>query len=396
MSIYHECSLPNIKSSKINSKIETVDNYKYEIWNYDSRYICFDEKRSIKNCRSVIFSYPQCHLLSICPGKTTDPEKFCEKYDCNESIYVNEYIDGTMIHLFYDKRRKMWEISSKNHISGSQKIQHFHKKTNKTLLEMFKEGLGYDGFTDLQSIALLHEFPKNYSYQFVLLHPDNVILYPIDHSQLYLVAVYDITPKINRAIHIPPFIYEKWSFLHNTRILFPKQKKIDMWQEVSKEQLSIFEHYENISGYMVLHIESGERAKFMNPQYIQAKELNVVSPRLGLYYLCLHRQDLVNDYLRFYPQFRKIFRKFQAFFHDYIEELHSAYLVKYVWKNALQGEINNKYNPYVDDIHRELYIPSLRTSKIKVTKGIVYKYMMNKPPGELIYILCSCRRKSII
>jgi len=396
MSIYPECSIPLVVSSKINRKIQTINNYGYEIWNYDNDYVCFDEKQSIKNCRSVLFSYPQHNLLSIGPGKTTDSEKFCEKHDCNGSIYVNEYIDGTMVHLFYDKRRKIWEISSKSHIGGSQKLQNYQTKTNKTLMEMFKEGLGYDSVSDLQNMSVIKDFPKNYSYQFVLLHPENVILYPIKQSLLYLVAVYDITQNTRRAIHIPPMIYEKWYFLQNTTILFPTQKKIDKWEEISKEQQSVYQVNENISGYMVLHIESGERTKIMNPHYIQSKELNKISPRLGLYYLCLHKRDLVNEYLVFFPQFRKTFRKFQGLFHDYIEELHSAYLVKYVWKNALHGKINDKYNPYVDDIHRELYIPSLKTDKRKITKQTVYQYMMNKPPGEILYILCSCRRKSAI
>jgi len=392
MSIYPECTLPLIVSSKVKCKKQNIDGYEHEIWNYDSNYICFDENESIKNCRSVIFAYPQHHLLSICPGKTTDPTTFCEKHHCFDNIYVNEYIDGTMVHLFYDKRRNMWEISSKNHISGSQKLQKGVSKTATPLLTMFKEALGYNSEDSLQEITSLKYFPKNYCYQFVLLHPDNTILYPITYSMIYMVAVYDITPNSHRALNIPQCIYEQWDFLQNTRILFPKQKKINNWEDISKHQLSIFHDSKNISGYMALHVESGERAKFMNPEYIQAKELNKCSPRLGLYYLCLHKKNLVKDYLCYFPQFRRTFRKFQELFQDYIEELHAAYLVKYVWKNSTSGRMNEKYFPYVNDIHRELYIPSLRTSRIRVTKSLVYQYMMKKPPGELLYILCECRR----
>ena len=122
MSIYPECTLPLVPLPKINCKHQKVKEYDYEIWNYDSNYMCFDENQVLKNCPSVIYSHPQHHLLSLGPGKTTQSDIFCKKYHCFENIYVNEYIDGTMVHLFYDKRRKMWEISSKNHVSGSQKI----------------------------------------------------------------------------------------------------------------------------------------------------------------------------------------------------------------------------------------------------------------------------------
>ena len=160
MSIYPECTLPLIVSSKVKCKKQKIDGYEYEIWNYDSNYICFDENESIKNCRSVIFSYPQHHLLSICPGKTTDPTTFCEKHHCFDNIYVNEYIDGTMVHLFYDKRRKMWEISSKNHISGSQKLQKGVSKTATPLLTMFKEALGYNSEDSLQDNNIIEIFSK--------------------------------------------------------------------------------------------------------------------------------------------------------------------------------------------------------------------------------------------
>ena len=392
MSIYPESTLPLRLHSKINSKYQKVKDYEYEIWNYDPNYICFDETDVIKNCRSVIYSHPQHDLLSIGPGKTTDSDSFCKKHHCFDNIYVNEYIDGTMVHLFYDKRRKKWEISSKKHIGGSQKLQNGTVKTNKSLLEMFKESLGYECSDSLQEIALLKYFPKTYSFQFVLLHPENTILYPIPHSSIYMVAVYDITSKSHRALNIPQCIYEQWDFLQNSRILFPKQKKIDSWDDISKHQLSIFNDSKNITGYMALHVESGERAKFMNPEYIQAKELNKSAPLLGLYYLCLHKQNLVKDYLQFFPQFRRTFRKFQELFQDYIEELHAAYLVKYVWKNSIDKKMNEKYLPYVNDIHRELYIPSLRSSRIRVTKSMVSQYMMKKTPGELLYILCKCRR----
>ena len=64
-----------------------------------------------------------------------------------------------------------------------------------------------------------------------------------------------------------------WDFLQHSTILFPKTKKIENWEEISKHQLSIFENNENVCGYLATHIESGERTKFMNPQYVQAKEL---------------------------------------------------------------------------------------------------------------------------
>ena len=40
MSIYPECTLPLIVSSKVKCKKQKIDGYEHEIWNYDSNVVC--------------------------------------------------------------------------------------------------------------------------------------------------------------------------------------------------------------------------------------------------------------------------------------------------------------------------------------------------------------------
>ena len=62
--LYHSDYIHENSSSKINKKICKNKNENYEIWNYDSNFISFDEKPQTLMCRSVIFSNPQKNLLA--------------------------------------------------------------------------------------------------------------------------------------------------------------------------------------------------------------------------------------------------------------------------------------------------------------------------------------------
>ena len=130
--LYHTDEIHENASSKINKrKYKNKDNY--EIWNYDSNYINFDEKPETLLCRSVIFSDPQKNLLAYSPGKTVSKEDFCKKYNDHNHIYINEYIDGTMVHLFYDKRIKSWEIATKSAVGGNYYLSDNKKKNIKNI-----------------------------------------------------------------------------------------------------------------------------------------------------------------------------------------------------------------------------------------------------------------------
>ena len=386
-SLFHINEITCNPSLKIKTKQYKKNKVDYEIWNYDREFLANQDKEETMLCRSVIFSYPEKRLLAYSPGKTIMPNIFCNLFNDQTDIYINEYIDGTMVHLFYDPRIKSWEIASKNAVSGNYCLSNNEKKKSKTLRCMFIECLTCQSLSsnnDLDSIEMLNYFPKNYSYTFVMLHPDNIIIYPITHTTLYLTAVYEITPKTRRITNIPPIIYENWDFLQNTTILFPKSKTIETWSDMS--HIALFKKNQDIVGYMALHLPSGKRCKFITPRYEEMKRIRKLDPQYVLHYLCLKRTNLLNNYLQFFPQFRKNFFVYKKHCDEFIENLHTAYLVKFVWRNTTDS-IDEKYDKYINDIHREIYLPSIKSNKTQITKQVVHDYIMNKPPGEILYSL---------
>ena len=80
-----------------------------------------------------------------------------------------------------------------------------------------------------------------------------------------------------------------------------------------------------------------------------------------------------------------MFYKFKEHYDEFIENLHTAYLAKFVWRNV--KKVSEKYDNYINAIHREIYIPSISKTRITITRKVIRNYIMSKPPGEILYSL---------
>ena len=144
---------------------------------------------------------------------------------------------------------------------------------------------------------------------------------------------------------------------------------------------------------MATHLPSGERCKFYNAKYLEKLRIKTISSPLLFHYLCLRRSNVLNEFIQLFPHSKKYFRIFKTHFSEFIENIHSAYLMKYVWKNGLQ--IEERFDKYIIEIHRDIYIPNIR-SKMRITKKTVFDFLIQKHPTELLYDLFSENRSTKI
>lgn len=394
--IYAVYTLDDSKKHNVNEKLyTTTNNVEYKILNYDSDYLCFNREKQVNLYRSVIFSMPEKEILSFSPQKSIDKSIFCKKYDIrSEDIYINEYIDGTLVHLFYDNRIKKWEIATKSAIGGNYKLYNksLNMRVKLTVLEMFIEAFTrniYSKNNDLNTNIVINNFSKKYCYSFVLLHPCNPIIFPITQPKLYLTNVFDVSSKNGRVISIPPNIFQHWGEFNGTTIMFPITKRFYNWDMLKPEILIHSKENDINCGYIATHLPSGERCMFYNGHYNELLRMQTIKSQYLLHYLCLRRIDKLNDFLVKNPSNRKCFRLFKDHFSEFVENMHVGYLMKYVWK--LQTDTSNKYNPYIDQMHREIFLPNIKKNE-KITKKKVFEFLMKKHPGELIYVLFSDKR----
>ena len=398
MSNVYNIDTVNYNKDKIKTKTYNKSNITYTILNYDNNFIC-DNDLLNRYYRSLIVSSPENKLLAFSPQKSLKPEAFIEKYSTiDKTIFMNEIIEGTMVNLFFDERVQQWEISTRGAVGGSyfyyrnQYDMDSDKKKQNSFYQMFLEALGAGDNQSLNELSLLQDLPKNYSYSFVLQHPDNHIVLPISKCSIYLVSVFELQEE-NVVKYISPLEYQYWDSFKNVNnlILFPKQYNYENYEQLKEENCSIQTEFTNL-GVMVTNVETGERTAFKNPTYEEVKLLRGNNPNLQYQYLCLRKTRKIQDFLFYFPQYKKIFFRFYQEYENFVNNVHFSYLTYYVQKQGVQ--ISKKYSPHIYKIHHEIYLPSLQTEEpIIIKRRVVKEYFDNLEPREMIYHLNYDRRQ---
>lgn len=388
----------DVDSKIVNTKVYQTLNSGYIILNYNKDILCFDDANH-SYYRSTIFSFPDKKLLCFSPPKSVKNDVFIQKNPglTEDHILINEMIEGVMMNLFYDSRVKSWQVSTKNAIGGNYgyKPKGIPLDTS-SYIDMFFDALRCTSNIKpncerLNRNSVIELFPKQYSYTFVLQHPENRIVLPIEEAKLYLVAVYEISE--NRAIEIPTPVYEEWQFLLNIQgiIHFPRRfNETDYDELIQKYSLNHSDYFN--PGIMLKNMKTGERTKMMNKSYMHRLKYKQVNPSFHYHYLCFQRIGKTDDFLAHYPMYKNHFKHFKYEYLEFLNSVHKAYIQKYVEKSP--SPISPKYLVHIDRIHKEVYIPSIASKQPKkIDKECVRHYFEKMEPGSLLFYLNYNNRK---
>ena len=388
-----EALIIKIKVNKIKENIKqkyyTHNGIDYKILNYDKNYLSYNDIDAF-NCRSVLLSHPENKVLCFSPPKSISYTEFTDKNSkIGEAIYVNEYIEGTMINLFYDERVGEWILATKSAVGGN----YFYYRTNyggirnkkqKTFQQMLMEAFRMNENGDLSDIFLLDDLPKTHCYSFVLQHPDNHIVLDITEPRVYCVAVYELLSN-DKIKAIPINDVERWHCFSSGIVEFPKQIYIDSYDALHNS-ISSIQNSPDLLGVMIMNLNTGERTKIENPIYYQKKVLRGNNPNLQYQYLCLARIQKVEEFLYNFPRYKTVFKKFSYDYNELIRNVHTSYLQRYVQKTDIK--ISEQYLPHIHRIHHNIYIPSLNIETPRIIKrAVVKEYFDNMEPRELLYHL---------
>jgi hypothetical protein len=409
---------------KAKTYVNPLNNHEYTILNNDSSYITFDDTE-LRNYRSIVLNATD-DILCFSPPNAIPLDNFKEKYPDDapsegnfpentsvrvplDDVYANEIVEGTMINLFYDEHSQMWEIGSRGAIGGNYwyyRTQYVLESTDfeptqtgwteprkistkqqMTFRDMFIDAMKSDPGADLNTLPLLEYLPKNYCYSFVLQHPENHIVLPIQTPHLFLVAVYEIADK-KTVKFVPPHVYETWPVFTNSVIEFPRRYDFATYKELEDTYASIHSDYSTM-GVMLTNLKTGERASLSNPVYEDIKKLRGNNPNLQYQYFCLLRSGQVDKFLEYFPTYRKVFMQFGKQYQDFITSVHQSYFSYYVKKEGVP--IAKKYFIHASKIHHQIFLPSLNTSgestneKVVITRKVVKKYFDDMTPSENLY-----------
>jgi len=376
---------PEFEKYYSSQQYSTKVNQKYTIVKYNKEFLRPDLFRSYGLLRSVILSDKQ--VVCFAPPKSLLAEYFIKtNYITGNHIIAEEFIEGTMINVFFDKNYGCWQIATRNTVGAEVS---FYKLSTLTFHQMFTEACTNNNF----NISTLN---PRYCYSFVLQHPDNRIVVPIVRAQLYLVAVYQIIQTIDEVT----VVEENLSDVINTGlwnsigVKFPKRYEYSTYGELIETFASRNTDY-NIMGVVVKNTENGTRTKFRNPIYEEVRHLRGNQPKLQYQYLCLRHSGKLPEFLKYYPETKNEMSKFRDQVHMFTENLHKNYISCYVKKERPLKDYSNQYRTHMFKLH-EHFISNLRPNRQCITNTEVIKYINSLHPSLLMYCLNFNMRKRMI
>jgi hypothetical protein len=346
-------------------KVTRFDNY--SMVNYYKNSLNEGNLTTVGLYRSVIINNETENVVCYSLPKSLPYDVITTKYNANE-LTAEEFVEGTMINVFWDIYKNSWYITTKRTIDAE--CSFFIQKPQMTFKEMFMDACNFCNL-DLTNLD------KECCYSFVLQHPSNRIVVPFTHPQLYLIRMYKVYENNTLENIILPddnydFRHQIHGF-HNTTVRVPVVYNFTSYSDLADRFTSYKTPY-NLLGYVLKSKIYREHCKVRNPQYNLVKELRGNNPRIDYHYFELRQQNKVMDFLQYYPEYIHQFMEFKKKLYTFTNQLYTNYVNCYIYKQNNVDYFNTLYKNHMRYIHK-LYITKLKPFNKHINKTIVINYV---------------------
>ena len=359
-------------------------------------------------------------VVSYAIPRSIDMGLFMDENDATECV-VEEFVEGTMVSLFYDKSsdklyvpelgelissdiddNKGWNISTRASVGAKNS---FYRSYNGSSTASFAKL-----FIDCanQSNLDLSKLNKNLCYNFVIKHIDNKSVNTIRVNSLYIVGVYDIVYNDNNTytINKVPSTCETTMLSHaeiNKPALFDCEGIFD-WDDLYERYnfidevhtCNVFEYnMQNDSilmGYIIKNDKTGRHTKLRNPVYDYMRTLRGNQPKLEHHYLSLRQDKKVQEFIHVFPEYKEVFDSFLKKIVEYTQELNKLYIQLNVTKKAEFKDIGYEYRKHINAIHYK-YRTELRDNGQSLQTNDFIEYVNALHPSQLMFALNFKKRK---
>jgi hypothetical protein len=421
-------SLPHLKIKRVQ-----FNNKKYNIVKYSGN----NDDNTSGILRSVI-SRENGKILAVDRNSVVNVETFIRlgkdvtsrntSSVTENDVRVEQYISGPKIRLFYDEAqndtdtndkdtndndtnnndRSEWVVCTKSNVGGNNRYFMDIGADSQDKLsyqKMFIEACEYTG------LKYLNVLPKHLQYMFVMKHPKNISVCKVEHPELHLIGVNEITKDNVVIIHSLEYVSE---YFINTKVKFPEiisECNINNVQKVyddylTKNSISIddfnnhnFTTYQD-EGIIFVHKLSRQYLKCENPQYNKIKSVIGNHPKLEFRYAELWSdtikynpnsydgkggQDLVL-FMKYFPEFKDSYNAFHGKLTSFLSNVYSEYIDCFIRKMKPLKEYMFQYRPHLYELHN-IYIHKLRPNRQPVSLNVIYNYFASIPTAKLMFAL---------
>jgi hypothetical protein len=274
-------------------------------------------------------------------------------------VIVEDFIDGTMINLFYHNNE--WMISTRSSIGAKCRWE-----SKKYFYELFNES---NKEVDLSILD------KSNFYTFVLLHPENTIVTKYTTPSVVLVSVGTISN--NNYINLD--IHSITSYTGYKIMRYNFQSYDEAYNYVSKlnyEKQGLVLKYGNNMQF---------RSKIRNSNYNYVKLLKGNTNNLKFLYFELLKEKKYKEYLSFFPEKKELFDNFYKEFTTLVKNILFNYRQFHKYKKINIKQMPFKLRPLCFEIHN-LYINTYNRNT-DIDFGIIYEYLLSIDIPRILFSL---------
>lgn len=370
-------------AKSLNLKLKTwkFGGVKYHILKYDKEWLARENEKTIGLLRSVIFK-DDGTIVCFAPPKSQNTENI--KISSEDQYVSEQFIEGTMINMFYETENSSWQIATRTSVGG--KLNFYMEngfKSEDTFSSMFEE------IINEVCPNLREKLNQKYIYSFVIQHPRNRIVKNVVEKRLYLVEVYEInglTVTIKNE-EMENLIKELSNIRLPRRIPVKSEAELNDCKETCA---SMNTKYSTVG--VIIKDKEGNRYKFRNPNYEHVRKLRGNQPKLQYQYLALRQEGKIAEYLKYYPEQKKVFNEYRNLMHDYTNQLFENYIKCYVKKERELKTFPENYRTHMYKLHHEHYIPTLMPKKEGINKSYVINYFNAIHPAKQMFVLNYSKR----
>ena len=349
----------------------------YTIIKYDKSKCLPSSYYKVGYTRSLIIDRDLNRIVCVGPNKSIPVDEI-DSYS-NNPVSYEEFVDGVMINVFWDETNSKWEYATRSNIGADIRF-YLQNEVQITFRNMFDDALKEDNID-------LNVLPKSLCYSFVLQHPMNRIVAPIEKPHAVLVEAHQITDKI---VTIYPHgrtddDIELRTIIDENSIPIPEKYDYANHKEARDKHASRNTSFEKV-GIVLKNYETGWRSKIRNPVYEEVKQLRGNYPKIQFLYYVLRQSGSVSKYLKYYKEHSDEFEKYRKQLHNYTQNLYLNYIDCFIKKNAHVNTYPHQYKVSMTALHT-IYLDTLLSKGKHIHKGVVIDYVNKLSPKQLMYLI---------
>ncbi len=318
----------------------------------------------VRAFRSVVWNTLENRPVSVTSFKSHDGETLPTDQPVS-NFETEEFLDGVMIGMFWDKYNNMWRIHTRSTLDAQ--CRYFSQ--TKTFATMFTEAIG--DYREVMEKSL----NTNTSYTWILQHPENRIVVPVKAPRAFCVQAVTVANNGSVTISAVPAA----AFPAPTVTL---PSSWDLFRVTVTEWSRHFGH--TIQGLVA---KSGfDRYKVRTPAYNAIRRRRGNSARRDYLWLSEWRAGTLPAYLSLFPEERTMANTTIARWKQATNEVYHWYVSVFKARDTPKHHIPPKYRPLVYGLHTE-YMNTLKPAGKSVDWKTCLSFMNERDTAQMLFVI---------